>query len=86
MSANFGERGITPHVAAKQNRGNVDGRTTHTAGYAISQLKRKRVEEPFGWMKTVGSLRRTAYRGLQKNLTLMLLNSTAFNITRLAAY
>lgn len=79
------EQGITPHVAAKKSRGFVDGRTTNTAGYKISQIKRKRVEEPFGWMKTVGSLRKTAYRGLQKNLTLMLMNSTAFNITRMSA-
>lgn len=80
------ELGITPHVAAKKSRGYVDGRTTSTVGYKISQIIRKRAEEPFGWMKTVGSVRKTAYRGLQNNLTLMLMNSTAFNITRMAAY
>jgi IS5 family transposase len=80
------EQRITAHVAAKNSRGCVDGRTTGTAGYKISQIKRKRVEEPFGWMKTVGNLRKSAYRGLTKNLTLMLMNSSAFNITRMVAY
>ncbi len=80
------EHGITPHVAAKEGRGYVDGRTTSTADSEISQIKRKRVEEPFGWMKTVGSLRKSAYRGLEKNLTLMLINSSAFNLVRMVAY
>lgn len=78
------EIGITPHVAAKSSRSSVDGRTTNTEGYRISQLKRKLVEEPFGWMKTVGSIRKSAFRGLQKNLTLMLMNSAAFNVIRLS--
>ena len=60
------ERGITPHVAQTRDvrqASRVDGRTTRHAGYALSQRARKRVEEIFGWMKTVGGLRKTRYRG-----------------------
>src|SRR5919112_4658994 len=55
----------TPHVA-QNNKGRksaIDGRTTRHPGYAISQQKRKRVEEGFGWMKTIGGLRKLRYRG-----------------------
>jgi hypothetical protein len=45
---------VTPHVAAKAKGSAIDGRTTRHAGYAISQRIRKRIEEPFGWSKTVG--------------------------------
>ena len=48
--------GITPHVAANNTRSAVDGRTTRHAGYAVSQHKRKLVEQVFGWMKTIGGL------------------------------
>ena len=57
----------TPHVA-QNNKGHqsvLDGRTTRHPGYAISQPKRKRVEEIFGWMKTVGGMRKLGHRGLQ---------------------
>ena len=54
----------TPHVAQKQ-RSAIDGRTTRHAGYEISQRKRKRVEEIFGWMKTVGGMRKLRHRGLE---------------------
>ena len=57
------ELGITPHVAAKAKGSRIDGRTTHQPGYEISQRKRKRVEEPFGWMKTFGLLRKLRHRG-----------------------
>jgi len=43
----------------------TDGRATQHAGYAISQVKRKRVEETFAWMKTVGGMRKLRHRGLQ---------------------
>src|SRR5262245_51660971 len=62
-------RGITPHVAQTRDtrrRSRVDGRTTRHPGYAISQRVRKRVEEIFGWMKTVGGFRKTRYRGIQR--------------------
>ena len=57
----------TPHVAQNnKNRSSaIDGRTTRHAGYVISQVKRKRVEEIFGWMKTVGGMRKLRHRGLE---------------------
>src|ERR1700722_18175979 len=54
----------TPHVAQKKHSA-VDGRTTRHEGYKVSQQKRKRVEEIFGWMKTVGGLRKLRHRGLE---------------------
>lgn len=59
------ERGVTPHVAQNQTnrRSAIDDRTTRHPGYAISQRVRKRVEEVFGWMKTVGLMRKTRHRG-----------------------
>src|SRR6202162_5270932 len=55
----------TPHVAQKKHSA-IDGRTTRHAGYSVSQQKRKRVEEIFGWMKAYGGLRRTLVRGLRR--------------------
>ena len=52
------EAGKTPHVAAKASGNAIDGRTTRHAGYAVSQRLRKRVEEIFGWMKTIGQAAR----------------------------
>ena len=63
------ELGITPHVACNDsgNRSSrIDGRTTRHAGYAVSQDKRKQIEEHFGWGKTVGGLVQTMYRGLER--------------------
>ena len=60
---------ITPHVAQNNNRPGgsaIDGRTSQQEGYAISQRIRKRVEEPFGWGKTVGLIRQIKIRGLSK--------------------
>ena len=57
----------TPHVAQNVNRAGgsaIDRRTTRHAGYQLSQIKRKRIEEVFGWLKTVGLLRKTRHRGL----------------------
>ncbi|MGH9894773.1 MAG: IS5 family transposase, partial [bacterium] len=62
------ERKVTPHVAQNLSgrRSAIDGRTTRHGGYRVSQRIRKRVEEIFGWMKTVGGFRRTRYRGLDR--------------------
>lgn len=60
------ELGITPHMAAKDRFSAIDGRTTRHAGYAVSQRRRKLVEEPFGWMKTIGGLRKLRHRGKAK--------------------
>lgn len=77
------EMGFTPHVAAKARYSRLDGRTTNTAGYETSQRKRKRVEEPFGWMKTFGLLHKLRHRGEAKVDWLFRFTATAYNITRL---
>jgi IS5 family transposase len=79
-------RRITPHVAQNTtNRASaIDGRTTRHPGYALSQRIRKRVEEIFGWMKTVGGFRRTRYRGLARTGMAGYLIGAAYNLVRLA--
>jgi len=80
------ERQVTPHVAQNDTnrRSAIDGRTTRHPGYAISQRIRKRVEEIFGWMKTVGGFRRTRYRGLERTGLAGYLVATAYNLVRLS--
>jgi transposase len=84
--ADLRQRGVTPHVA--QNTSGrcsaIDGRTTHHSGYGLSQRARKRVEEIFGWMKTVGGFRRTRYRGLDRTGLAGYLVATAYNLVRMA--
>jgi transposase len=75
--------GITPHVAAKARYSRLDGRTTQHRGYEISQRKRKRVEEPFGWMKTYGLMRKLRHRGRENVEWLFRFTATAYNIVRL---
>jgi transposase len=77
--------GITPHVAQNTagRRSAVDGRTTHGSGYAASQKVRKRIEEIFGWMKTVGGFRKTRYCGLERVDFAGYLVATAYNLVRL---
>ena len=78
-----GHLGMTPHVASREKGSRIDGRTTNHLGYEISQRKRKRVEEPFGWMKTFGLLRKLRHRGEPKVDWLFRFTATAYNITRL---
>src|SRR5262249_16595541 len=80
------ERGIAAHVACKKNTRvpGLDGRTTKSAGYQKSQIIRKRVEEIFGWMKTVGGLRRSRYRGVDKTQAWAYFVGSAYNLLRLA--
>ena len=80
------KRGITPHVAQNTSGRSsaIDGRTTRHAGYALSQRARKRVEEIFGWMKTVGGFRRSRYRGLDRTSLAGYLVATAYNLVRMA--
>jgi transposase len=73
---------VTPHVAQKQ-RSAIDGRTTRWAGYAISQRKRKQVEEPFGWMKTIGLLRKLRHRGLAKVGWFFTFTAAVYNLVRM---
>ncbi|MXZ24447.1 MAG: IS5 family transposase [Caldilineaceae bacterium SB0665_bin_21] len=77
-------RRVTPHVARKKKHSAIDGRTTRHAGYAVSLRLRKRVEEVFGWMKTVGGFRRTRYRGVARTGLAGYLVATAYNLVRLA--
>jgi transposase len=76
-------RGITPHVARKDKYSAIDGRTTRHDGYATSQQRRKLVEQVFGWMKTVGGLRKLRHRGgelVDWNVTFA---AAAYNLIRL---
>jgi len=77
--------GITPHVAQNDtNRSSaIDGRTTGHEGYAISQRKRKRVEEVFGWMKTVALQRKTKFRGTERVGWMFTFAAAAYNLVRM---
>jgi len=74
--------GLTPHVAQKP-RSAIDARTTRHAGYAISQRVRKRIEEVFGWGKTVGPLRQVKLRGTKKVDWLLTFVAAAYNLVRI---
>jgi IS5 family transposase len=76
-------QGVTPHVARKAQSA-IDGRTTRHAGYAVSLQLRKRIEEIFGWAKTVGGLRKTCFIGLAKVKAQTILALAAYNLTRMA--
>jgi transposase len=79
------ESKITPHVAQNDTnrRSAIDGRTTHHDGYAVSQRKRKRVEEVFGWMKTVAQQRKTRFRGLDRVGWMFTFTAAAYNLVRM---
>src|SRR5712671_5800710 len=72
----------TPHVAQKKHSA-VDGRTTRHDGYRISQQKRKRVEEIFGWMKTTGGLRKLRHRGLELVGWMFTFTAAVYNLVRI---
>jgi transposase len=74
-----------PHVAQNCNgrKSAIDGRTTRHPGYAVSQRLRKRVEEIFGWMKTVGNLRKTRHHGLDRVGWVFTLTAAAYNLVRM---
>ena len=74
---------VTPHIAAKAKGSAIDGRTTRHAGYAVSQRKRKLVEEPFGWGKTVGPIRKTMLRGLGHVRAQFTMTMAAYNLAKL---
>jgi IS5 family transposase len=76
---------VTPHVAQNTSgrRSAIDGRTTRHRGYAASQRIRKRIEEAFGWIKTVAGLRRTMLRGLAKVGWAFAFMAAAYNLVRL---
>jgi transposase len=76
---------VTPHVAQNNtNRSSaLDGRTTRHAGYAVSQRKRKRVEEIFGWMKTIGLMRKVRHRGRELVEWMFTYTAAAYNLMRM---
>jgi len=76
---------VTPHVAQNDSsrRSAIDGRTTRHDGYRISQRKRKRVEEVFGWMKTVALQRKTRFRGLDRVGWMFTFAAAAYNLVRM---
>ena len=80
------ELDVTPHVAqhTTNRRSAIDGRVTRHEGYAVSQRKRKLVEEVFGWMKTVGAARKLRYVGVAKNQFWMTMEAIAYNLVRMA--
>ena len=73
---------VSPHVAQKQNSA-IDGRTTRHEGYGLSQRKRKRIEEVFGWIKTVACLRKLRYRGVRKVKWIFTFAVAAYNLVRM---
>ena len=76
------EHRVTPHFALKQTS-IVDRRTTRHPGYAASQRKRKRVEEIFGWLKTIAVLRKTRHRGVARVGWMFTFALSAYNLVRL---
>ncbi|QSR34194.1 IS5/IS1182 family transposase [Marinobacterium iners] len=77
---------ITPHVARNENRSGgsaIDGRTSRHAGYTISMRQRKRVEEPFGWGKTIGPIRQVMMRGREKVHSLFQFTMMGWNLVRM---
>lgn len=77
------ELNVTPHVAQKAKHSAIDGRTTRHAGYGVSQCIRKRIEEAFGWAKTIAMMRKTRHRGLDKVRWQFTLTMAAYNLVRL---
>ena len=78
--------GVTPHVAQNVGRRGgsaIDARTTRHAGYAVSQKKRKRIEECFGWLKTIALLRKVRHRGLRKVDWIFTFACAAYNLVRM---
>ena len=74
---------VAPHVAAKIKGSALDGRTTRHAGYKVSQVIRKRIEEAFGWGKTVGPVAKTMLRGLERVGFQFKMTMAAYNLARL---
>ena len=77
---------VVPHVAQNDKRRGgsaIDGRTTRHSGYAISQRKRKRIEECFGWLKTIALMRKVRHRGVCKVHWIFTLACAAYNLVRM---
>ena len=74
---------VTPHIAQKSRYSALDGRTTRHKGYALSLKHRKRIEEAFGWAKTIGRMAQTVYRGIERVRARFILTMAANNLARL---
>jgi transposase len=77
---------VTPHVAqnARRNGGSaIDERTTRHGGYLVSQRKRKRIEESFGWLKTIALMRKVRHRGIEKVTWVFTFAAAAYNLVRM---
>ncbi|MGN2393411.1 transposase, partial [Pelomicrobium sp. G1] len=79
-------RNLAPHIARIEGRSapGLDGRTTRHERYAMSQRKRKRIEEIFGWVKTVGGLRKSRFIGIAQTQLAAYLVGAAYNLLRMA--
>ncbi len=77
---------ITPHIAQVKDRNTLglDRRITRHEGYAVSQRIRKRVEEIFGWFKTVGGLRKTRFREVERTQEYVFMLGAAYNLLRMS--
>jgi hypothetical protein len=77
---------VTPHVAQNVRRKGgsaIDGRTTYATGYAVSQRKRKRIEECFGWLKTIALMRKVRHRSIAKVNWVFTFAAAAYNLVRM---
>ena len=74
---------VTPHIAAKSKGSAIDRRTTRHAGYALSQQKRKMVEEPFGWAKTIAGMARFKFKGAARQGFAFTFAMAAYDLVRL---
>lgn len=84
--AELRKRRVTPHVSQNQSgrRSAIDGRTTNHGGYKLSQRIRKRVEEIFGWEKTIGGWRKLRYIGVDRNQLWAVFSAAGYNLVRMA--
>lgn len=74
---------VSPHVAQKARYSAIDARTTRHEGYALSQKHRKKIEEAFGWAKTIGGMAQTMYRGVDRVRSRFIMTMAANNLARL---
>jgi hypothetical protein len=79
--------GFTPHIAPNttRHRSTIDGRTTRHPGHAASQRLRKRIEEPFGWIKTIAGGRKLRYKGRERNRAWFTMTVATYNVLRITA-
>ena len=74
---------VSPNIHERRARSAIDGRTTRHAGFAVSQVKRKLVEEGFGWGKTIGGLRKLRHRGRERVSWIFTFTNAAYNLVRM---